>query len=88
MKNSIKPFLIVTAAAVCMGMMPVAASYAPQIKAAAAARQQRAEAQQAADLNTAAGYRHKLAGCQKQATDSYLHFLQRMSFISECMSNS
>jgi hypothetical protein len=88
MKNSIKSFVIIAAATVCMGAMPLAISYGPQIKAAAEARQQRAATQEVADINTAAGYRLKLQGCKKQANDSYLHFLERMSFISECMSNS
>jgi hypothetical protein len=88
MKNSIKTFIVITAATVCMGAMPLAISYGPQIKAAAEARQQRAATQEVADTNTAMGYRLKLQGCKKQASDSYLHFLERMSYISECMSNS
>lgn len=88
MKTTSRPFFVIAAAALCMGAMPLAVSYAPKIKAAAEARQQRVAAQEVADTSTAAGYRLKLDGCKKQANDSYLHFLQRMSFISECMSNS
>ncbi len=96
MTKTLKTFFVIAAAAICMGTTPLAVSYAPQalrtagqeLKAAAEAQKQRAEAQEVADINTAAGYRLKLAGCRKQATDSYLHFLERMSFISECMGRS
>ena len=79
MKKAFKTFLLIAAAAACISATPLIVSYAPAVTKIA----------QATDGKDAAiMYRQKLAGCQKQASDSYLHFLQRMSFISECMSNS
>jgi len=79
MKNSFKLFLAVAAAAACIGATPLALSYAPSITKVA---------QATGDKNAAVVYRQKLTGCQKEANDSYLHFLERMSFISECMGRS
>jgi hypothetical protein len=80
MNKTIKTLLLIAAAAVCISATPLAISYAPSTTAQKAA--------QTAGTNAAVAYRQKLDGCKKQANDSYLHFLQRMSFISECMSNS
>ena len=79
MTKTIKTALLIAAAAACISATPLAVSYAPAVTKVA----QTTESRDAAIV-----YRQKLAGCQKQASDSYLHFLQRMSFISDCMSNS
>ena len=79
MTKTIKTALLIAAAAACISATPLAVSYAPAVTKIA---------QTTEGKDAAIAYRQKLAGCQKQASDSYLHFLQRMSFISDCMSNS
>lgn len=78
MTKTIKTTLLIAASALCISATPMAVSYAPALtKVVHFARN-----------NETVMRRQKLAGCQKQASDSYLHFLDRMSFVSECMSNS
>lgn len=78
MTKTIKTTLIIATAALCIGATPLAVTYAPTVS----------KIGHATGGAEALAHRQKLAGCQKQASDSYLHFLQRMSFISECMSDS
>lgn len=59
-----------------------------KLEAEGQARQQRIEAQAAADLNAIEIHRHKLAACEKAGDAQELHLLSRRVFVYQCMRRS